>query len=106
MVNLNKVRLGLVLDFNEIIKVLNEENQWFYSDLILNYIKEEKNIYELLSNLDRVKLEGYLNNLILNRKEVVLSLYNLLINKPMILESSSLKINSCLAKALLVHMET
>lgn len=100
---LNKVRLGLVLDFNEIIKVLNEENQWFYSDLILNYIKEEKNIYELLSNLDRVKLEGYLNNLILNRKEVVLSLYNLLINKPMILESSSLKINSCLAKALLFH---
>lgn len=100
---LNKVRLGLVLDFNETIKVLNEENQWFYSDIILNYIKEDNNIYELLSNLDRVKLEGYINNLINNRKEVIVDLYNLLINNPIILEFNSLKINSCLAKALLFY---
>ncbi|WP_297712213.1 glycosyltransferase [Clostridium sp.] len=100
---LNKVRLGLVLDFNETIKVLNEENQWFYSDIILNYIKEDNNIYELLSNLDRVKLEGYINNLINNRKEVIFDLYNLLINNPIILEFNSLKVNSCLAKGLLIY---
>ena len=100
---LNKIRLGLKLTFNESIKILKEENQGFYSDIILSYVKEENSIYELFYNLDRISLEGYINNLIVNRSEVIFSLYNSLINNPIILDFCSLKVNSCLAKALLFY---
>lgn len=100
---LNKVRLGYKLNLNELSRILKEERDGYYGDLIYIYINDKVFIDEILYELDREKLDNYISYLIINRKKCVINLYEKLISTPISLNVKFLKVYSCLAKMIFFY---
>lgn len=98
---LNKVRLGKKLTVEEYKDILITEKGSYYGDIIYYSLEENIDIEELLQKVSYSTIQNYISYIVLNRKESILKLYEILLNAPITLEKSSLILYSSLAKILL-----
>lgn len=97
----NSIRLGERLTAEEYSKILTEESDSYYGDILYYWLEDKEDITELLMNVSHIHMQNYLSYLIVNRSECILKLYEFLLNAPITLDMNRLNIYSCLSKTLL-----
>lgn len=100
---LNKIRLGEKINTDVIKSVLQIESFNFYGDIIYKLFKEHKDIIEVLKGIEVFKLYGYIDYIVSYKKDVVVELYEFLINEPITNDINKIKIYKCISKSLLFN---
>jgi len=97
---LNKLRLEYKIDEKEYNKILNEEENYYFADVIYYGLKNNLYLDEIIENISIDKLDRYFNYLIINNLEIDNMLYDYLDSKPNTLNINNLKNYSTVSKAL------
>lgn len=100
---LNYLRLGKKLTLLEYSKILLEQDEIYYGDVLYYALKEGFEIEEILESVVYSKVEKYIGYLIITKKELIFDLYNYLILLKNTLDTKKLCIYSNLCKALLKY---
>lgn len=101
---LNKVRLGLELSIEEYNKILIEENDNYYGDLIYYSLKQNLDLINILDGVNCLNIENYIKYLVQNKKSIVLDMCTYLINLSNTLNINRLNVISCIAKNILKNI--
>lgn len=98
---INSIRLGVRLTAEEYSKILTEESDSYYGDILYYWLEDKEDITEILVNVSHIHMQNYLSYLIVNRSECIFKLYEFLLNAPITLDMNRLNLYSCLSKTLL-----
>lgn len=101
---LNEIRCGKTIDIKEYNRILNEENDDYYSILIDYAIKAGFEIERILEGVDKIYIQDYFDYMIKYRKGNTIDLYEYLLTRPNTLEVNKLSIYSSLCKSLLSNV--
>ena len=100
---LNSLRLGKKISLSNYNKILLEQDEIYYGDVLYYALKEGFEIEEILKDVVYSKVEKYIGYLIITKKELIFDLYNYLISLKNTLDTNLLSIYSNLCKALLKY---
>ena len=98
---LNDLRLGKKVSLQEYNKILSEEDEIYYGEILCYALNNGFYIEDILNNISYSKVEKYIDYLILNKRNTILDLYNYLISLPNTLDTKKLSIYFNLCKSLL-----
>lgn len=100
---LNKLRIEKIRCTEDYKKILEEEIEEYYSEIIYYALKEGISIENMMNNLSYLKIEKFVNYLIINKRDCILALYEYLYNVENTLDIKKIHIYSCLTKGLLTY---
>lgn len=102
---LNKARLGLQLSLEEGKKILIEEDDNYYGELIYFLLKQGFGLIEILDEVYLVDVDKYTQYLVQNKKDIVSEVYTYLINLKNTLNIDKLNIITCVIKNLIKNVD-
>lgn len=100
--SLNKLRIGYKLPYCECKKIIMEEKEWYYGDVLYYAYNSGLDLAELLSHVSYIQAQNYMNYIITNRRDIIIELYDYLLKESNTLDMKKLSIYSCIAKTLLL----
>ncbi|AUN15183.1 glycosyltransferase [Paraclostridium sordellii] len=100
---LNKIRLGLILNEETCNKILREEKEVYFSDVLYYAIENNFKIENILNNVSYLKMQSFIDYLIKTRRECIIKLYNYLENVSNTMDYKKLQVYACLSKSLLMY---
>ena len=100
---LNSLRLGLKLSLPEYTDILLQEEDIYYGEVVYYALKDGFKIEDILDSISNFKVEQYIGDLIINKREIILDLYNYLFSLKNTLEINKLCIYVNLSKFLLKY---
>lgn len=100
---LNSLRLGLKLSLPEYTNILLQEEDIYYGEVVYYALKDGFKIEDILDSISNFKVEQYIGYLIINKREIILDLYNYLSSLKNTLEINKLCIYVNLSKFLLKY---
>lgn len=100
---LNSLRLGLKLSLPEYTDILLQEEDIYYGEVVYYALKDGFKIEDILDSISNFKVEQYIGYLIINKREIILDLYNYLSSLKNTLEINKLCIYVNLSKFLLKY---
>lgn len=100
---LNSLRLGLKLSLPEYTDILLQEEDIYYGEVVYYALKDGFKIEDILDSISNFKVEQYIGYLIINKREIILDLYNYLFSLKNTLEINKLCIYVNLSKFLLKY---
>lgn len=99
---LNEIRLGKKLDVKQYNNLLKIEKDVYYADILYYAFRDKLDIYELLNGVDYLKMQGYINYLVQNKRDIIVDLYKYIENAENTLDIYKMQIYACISKALLL----
>lgn len=100
---LNEVRLGKKLKIEEYNNLLINGDELYYSEFLYYAIKEDLDIVKLLKGVSYLKIQDYIEYLVINKKDIILDLYTYVNKCRATLDIKKLRIYECITKYLLIH---
>ena len=100
---LNKVRLGKKLSLEEYNRILREEKESYYSELIYYALQQEFELENILNGIDKVYIKEYFDYLFSIKKDFTIDMYKYLLNTPNTLDLNKISMYSDLSKSLLLY---
>lgn len=100
---LNKIRLGEKIDLEKYNEILKNEKEVYFGDCLYYALKQGMQIEKVLDKVNYLNVRNYINYIIIKKRDCIIDLYNYLENITNTLNINSIKIYSCLARALLLH---
>lgn len=99
---LNKLRIGEKIPIETYNNILKNETRFYYSDILYYGLKNGVQIEDMLNNLNYVRMQELINNLVSTRRNGIVDLFNYLYNVPNTLDKKKIHIYSALSKALFI----
>lgn len=100
---LNKIRLGEKLTIEQYNEILTKEQEIYYADIIYYAMKGNLQLEDILKNISNLKMQGYIDYLVSNKRDFIFDLYDYLDNTLNTLDIKKLQIYSCVSKSLLTY---
>ena len=100
---LNKIRLGLTVNEEIYNKILIEEKEVYFSDILYYAIENNFNLENVLNNVSYIKMQNFTDYLIKTKRECIIQLYNYLENVSNTMDYTKLQVYACLSKSLLMY---
>lgn len=98
---LNNARMNKKISVEICNKILKNESDAYYGDILYYAINQKFDLCDVLSGTDYLDVGNYFDYIVINRKNVIIDLYNYLIESSNTLQKSKLHIYSSLSKSLL-----
>lgn len=99
---LNKLRIGEKIHLEAYKDILKNETGFYYSDVLYYGFKNGVQIEYMLNDLNYVRIQELINNLVSTRRDSIIDLFNYLYNVPNTLDKKKIHIYSALSKVLFV----
>lgn len=100
---LNRIRIDGYTDKETAVNILKNENEAYFADILYYMIKNNYKLEELIIDLNYAKTQRFIDYILINRRDLILDLYDYLYNMPLTLDIKKLKLYSCLARGLLLY---
>lgn len=100
---LNKIRFEKDISLKECKLILSSENEAYFGEIIYYALKKGFDLLNILTDIDNIKIQKYLDYTMLYKKECALYIYDYLIKATNTLDLEKLKLYSCAAKSLLFN---
>ena len=100
---LNKIRLGESFTLEVYNNILKTEYQEYYGEALYYALKNGFTIEKVLEGIDYNKIQGYIDYLIKNKRDIIIDLYNYLVSLKNTLNTNKICIYSALSKSLVEH---
>lgn len=100
---LNKLRIGGDIDKEVAIEILKDENEIYFADILYYMLKDCHELEKLTIDLNYSKMQRFIDYIVLNRRDLILDLYDYLYNTPLTLDIRKLKVYSCLVRGLFLY---
>lgn len=99
---LNRLRIGEKIPLEAYKEILKNETGLYYSDTLYYGLKNGVQIEYMLNDLNYLKIQELINNLISTKRDSIMDLFNYLYNVPNTLNKKKIHIYSALSKALFI----
>ena len=100
---LNKIRLGEVLNEEIYNKILNNEKEVYFAELLYYAVENNFNIENVLKGVSYLDMQTFTDYIIKTKRNCIIKLYNYLENVSNTIDYRKVQVYSCLSKSLLMY---
>lgn len=100
---LNKLRVDKKVSIEQYKTILQDENELYYSEVLYYGFKDGIQFEEMLDGLSYLKIQQFIDYIVLTKRDCILDLYKYLYSVPSTMNNKKIHIYSALSKSLFLY---